>query len=165
MGVRGSFPEGKAGSREADHSPPASAEIKKTCIYTPTSPYTFMAQCLVKHTDTFAFTSYKDLFMQYSSTPYYFVPLWSKYCPPHSACKYTQSMFFSLDVSDHLSHLSIDKIIVLYILIVYVLDTRQKGKWFWTEWQQALPEFSPLSISSQIQFLSVTGMMSDKSSF
>jgi hypothetical protein len=29
--------------READHSPPTSAEVKKMCIYTSTPPYTFMA--------------------------------------------------------------------------------------------------------------------------
>jgi hypothetical protein len=30
---------------EADHSPPTSAEVKKTWIYTSTTPYAFMAQC------------------------------------------------------------------------------------------------------------------------
>jgi hypothetical protein len=29
--------------READHSPPASAEVKKIWIYTSTPPYAFMA--------------------------------------------------------------------------------------------------------------------------
>jgi hypothetical protein len=29
--------------READHSPPTSAEVKKKCIYTSTPPYVFMA--------------------------------------------------------------------------------------------------------------------------
>jgi hypothetical protein len=29
--------------READHSPPTSAVVKKTCIYTYTPPYAFMA--------------------------------------------------------------------------------------------------------------------------
>jgi hypothetical protein len=38
---------------EADQSPPASAEVKTTWIYTPTSPYAFMALCLVKHRDNF----------------------------------------------------------------------------------------------------------------
>jgi hypothetical protein len=32
---------------EADHSPPASAEVKETRIYTATSPYVFMALCLI----------------------------------------------------------------------------------------------------------------------
>jgi hypothetical protein len=33
----------KRPGHEADHSPPTTAEIKKTLIYTYTSPYTFMA--------------------------------------------------------------------------------------------------------------------------
>jgi hypothetical protein len=33
--------------READHSPPISAEVKKTWIYTSTPPYAFMAQRLI----------------------------------------------------------------------------------------------------------------------
>jgi hypothetical protein len=33
--------EVKLPGREADHSPPTSAEIKKIWIYTPTSPYVF----------------------------------------------------------------------------------------------------------------------------
>jgi hypothetical protein len=37
----------KRPGREADHSPPTSAEVKKTWIYTLTSPYVFMAWCLV----------------------------------------------------------------------------------------------------------------------
>jgi hypothetical protein len=32
---------------EADHSPPTSAEVKKTWIYTSTPPYAFMAQSLI----------------------------------------------------------------------------------------------------------------------
>jgi hypothetical protein len=34
--------------READHSPPASAEVKNTWIYTATPPYAFMAYCLIR---------------------------------------------------------------------------------------------------------------------
>jgi hypothetical protein len=37
----------KRPGREADHSPPTSAEVKKMWIYKPTPPYTFMAQCLI----------------------------------------------------------------------------------------------------------------------
>jgi hypothetical protein len=37
----------KRRGREADHSPPTSAEVKKTWIYTSTPPYVFMAWCLV----------------------------------------------------------------------------------------------------------------------
>jgi hypothetical protein len=33
--------------READNSPPTSAQVKKTWIYTSTPPYVFMAWCLV----------------------------------------------------------------------------------------------------------------------
>jgi hypothetical protein len=40
-GTGGSFPGVKRPGREADHSPPTSAKVKKMCIYT-TPPYTFM---------------------------------------------------------------------------------------------------------------------------
>jgi hypothetical protein len=44
MGTGGFFPGGvKRSGREADHSPPASAEVKKMWIYTSTPPYAFMA--------------------------------------------------------------------------------------------------------------------------
>jgi hypothetical protein len=33
----------KRPGREADHSPPTSAEVKKTLVYTSTPPYVFMA--------------------------------------------------------------------------------------------------------------------------
>jgi hypothetical protein len=43
-GYRGLFPPGvKRPWREADHSPPASAEVKKTRIYTSTPLYVFKA--------------------------------------------------------------------------------------------------------------------------
>jgi hypothetical protein len=46
--VREPFPPGvKRLWREADHSPPTSAEVKKTCIYTSTSPYAFIAYYLI----------------------------------------------------------------------------------------------------------------------
>jgi hypothetical protein len=38
---------------EADHSPPSSAEVKKMCTCTSTPPCVFLAQCLVKHRDSF----------------------------------------------------------------------------------------------------------------
>jgi hypothetical protein len=41
--VPGAFTGGKAVGREADHSPPANAEVKKIWIYTSTPPYTFVA--------------------------------------------------------------------------------------------------------------------------
>jgi hypothetical protein len=40
-------PELKRPGSEADHSPPASAEVKKMWIYTSTPPYVFMAYCLI----------------------------------------------------------------------------------------------------------------------
>jgi hypothetical protein len=43
-GYRGALSRGeKRAGREADHSPPASAEVKKILIYTSTPPYAFMA--------------------------------------------------------------------------------------------------------------------------
>jgi hypothetical protein len=43
MGTGGFSPEVKRQGREADHSPPTSAEVKKMWIYTTTPPYVFMA--------------------------------------------------------------------------------------------------------------------------
>jgi hypothetical protein len=43
MGTGSSFPWVKRPGREADHSPPTSAEVKKMWIYTSTPPYAFMA--------------------------------------------------------------------------------------------------------------------------
>jgi hypothetical protein len=43
MGTRGSFLGVKRQGREADHSPPTSAEVKKMWIYTSTLTYVFMA--------------------------------------------------------------------------------------------------------------------------
>jgi hypothetical protein len=43
MGTGGSFPGVKRQGSEADRSPPTSAEVKKTWIYTPTPPYVFRA--------------------------------------------------------------------------------------------------------------------------
>jgi hypothetical protein len=42
MGTRDSFPGVKLLEREADYSPPASAEVKKMWIYTSIPPYAFM---------------------------------------------------------------------------------------------------------------------------
>jgi hypothetical protein len=47
MGTGGSFPGIKAAGREADHSPPTSAEDKKMWIFTSTPPYAFMTSCLI----------------------------------------------------------------------------------------------------------------------
>jgi hypothetical protein len=43
MGTGSSFPRVKRPGREADHSPPTSAGVKKMWIYTSTPPYAFMA--------------------------------------------------------------------------------------------------------------------------
>jgi hypothetical protein len=43
MGTGGSFSGVKRQGREADHSPPTSAEVKKMWIYTSTPPYVYMA--------------------------------------------------------------------------------------------------------------------------
>jgi hypothetical protein len=45
MGTRGSFSGEKRPGREADHSPPSSAEAKNAWSYTSTPPYAFMAWC------------------------------------------------------------------------------------------------------------------------
>jgi hypothetical protein len=42
-------PGEKLQGREADHSPPASAEIKRMWIYTSTPPYAFMTWCLITY--------------------------------------------------------------------------------------------------------------------
>jgi hypothetical protein len=47
MGTGGSFPGVKRLGRASDHSPPTSAEVKKMWINTSTSPYVFMAYCLI----------------------------------------------------------------------------------------------------------------------
>jgi hypothetical protein len=43
MGTGSSFQRVKRPGREAEHSPPTSAEVKKMWIYTSTPPYAFMA--------------------------------------------------------------------------------------------------------------------------
>jgi hypothetical protein len=54
MGTRGSvFPGVKRPVREANHSPPCSAEAKNEWSYTSTPQYVFVARCLVKHRDNF----------------------------------------------------------------------------------------------------------------
>jgi hypothetical protein len=40
-------PEVNRQGREADRSPPTSADFKKTWVYTSTTPYVFMAHCLI----------------------------------------------------------------------------------------------------------------------
>jgi hypothetical protein len=45
MGTRDSFPGVKRSGREADQSPPSSAEVKNAWSYTSTLQYVFMAWC------------------------------------------------------------------------------------------------------------------------
>jgi hypothetical protein len=62
MGTVGFFPGVMRPGREADHSPPTSAEVKKVWIYTSTPPYSFMAYCLISyaHGQFYLFTFYCD---------------------------------------------------------------------------------------------------------
>jgi hypothetical protein len=57
----------KRPGREADHSPPSSAEVKNAWSYTSTPQYVFMAWCLVKHRDNFIFYFYYSVFGYYAS--------------------------------------------------------------------------------------------------
>jgi hypothetical protein len=45
----------KRPGREADYSPPSSAEVKNAWSYTSIPHYVFMSSCLVKHRDMFTF--------------------------------------------------------------------------------------------------------------
>jgi hypothetical protein len=48
QGVPGALSSGeKRSGRDADDTPPASAEVKKMWVYTSTPPYVFMADCLI----------------------------------------------------------------------------------------------------------------------
>jgi hypothetical protein len=83
----------------------------------------------------------------------HFIPLWSKCSPEHPVLN-TLSLCTSIHVRDQVSHQLwiTGKIIVLYILIFKFLVSRREDRRFWTEWQQALPEFDLLLISSWIRF-------------
>jgi hypothetical protein len=61
MGTRGFFLGIKRSGREANHSPPSSAEINNAWKCTSTPQYVFMVWCLVKHRDNFIFTFYVSL--------------------------------------------------------------------------------------------------------
>jgi hypothetical protein len=53
----GALPLGvKQLGRESDYSPPSSAVVKKTWMYTSIPPYVFIAWYLVKHRNNFSFT-------------------------------------------------------------------------------------------------------------
>jgi hypothetical protein len=53
MGTAGSFPAVKRPGREADNSPPSSAEIENAWNYTSTPPYVFTAWYFIKPRDNF----------------------------------------------------------------------------------------------------------------
>jgi hypothetical protein len=52
LGTGGCFPVVKRLGREADHSFPSSADVKKTWIYTSTPPYAFLPYSTLKSVDT-----------------------------------------------------------------------------------------------------------------
>jgi hypothetical protein len=58
--------------READHSPPSSAEVKNAWSYTSTPQYVFMTWCLVKHRDNFTFTFILYYIILYYNTVLYY---------------------------------------------------------------------------------------------
>jgi hypothetical protein len=66
----------------------------------------------------------------------------------------TLNLSSSLNVRDQDLHpyKTTRKIMVLYVLIFTRFDSRREEKTFQTAWQQAFPEFSPLLISSWMQF-------------
>jgi hypothetical protein len=47
--------------READHSPPSGAEVKKAWSYTSNPEYVFMAWSLVKHRNNFTFFTFMNM--------------------------------------------------------------------------------------------------------
>jgi hypothetical protein len=49
MSNGGSFPAVQMPGREANHSPPISAEVKNTWIYTSTHIYAFVASCFISY--------------------------------------------------------------------------------------------------------------------
>jgi hypothetical protein len=75
MGTTGFSLGAKRSGREADHSPPSSAEVKNAWSYTLTSQYVLMAWCLVKHSDKFTFT-----FLKSKHLPDHFVYTWLTNC-------------------------------------------------------------------------------------
>jgi hypothetical protein len=63
-----SFPRVKQPDREADHSAPTSAKVKKTWVYTSTPAYFFMAWCLIRQAQGQLHLFYFTLHIQQSTT-------------------------------------------------------------------------------------------------
>ena len=70
----------------------------------------------------------------------------------------TLRMRYSLSVSDQVSHpyQTTRNVIVLYILVFKFLESKMEDKIFYTERQQALPEFNLFLISSWTEFRFIT---------
>jgi hypothetical protein len=62
--------------READHSPPSSAEDKNAWSYTSTPQYAFMAWCLLKHRDNLKQNENMSMQMR---------EIWCRLYPPYSS--------------------------------------------------------------------------------
>jgi hypothetical protein len=75
----------KRPGREADYSPPSTAEVKNAWSYTSTPQYVFMAWCLVKQRDNFTFT-----FFQVTASHETFP---SKFCVRHISCLSARSTY------------------------------------------------------------------------
>jgi hypothetical protein len=58
VGTGGSLPGVRRQEHEADHSPPSSAEVKNAWSCTYIATYVVMSWCLVKHRDSFNFTTF-----------------------------------------------------------------------------------------------------------
>jgi hypothetical protein len=89
----------------------------------------------------------KLLLMPFPSVSRHFVRPWSKYFPQHSVLKHPRvcsSLNTSIREQVSQPYRITDKIIVLYVLILMFLYSRQEYKRFWTEWLHGLPEFSLL---------------------
>jgi hypothetical protein len=90
-------------------------------------------------------------YKEFSSTCHFISP-WSNYSH-HHVLKHS---ILSVRYKVLRTYRTKGKIIISYILIFTFLDNRREDKKLWTEWYQALLEFSLLLISSLITFLFVT---------
>jgi hypothetical protein len=68
----------------------------------------------------------------------------------------TLSLCSSLNVRDQVSHPHRTTGKILHSQMFTFLESRREDRRFWTEWLQALPEFTLLLISSKIKFWFVT---------